>query len=66
MFSYLVSNNNGAETHFVVREVVMAFESAFTKENSHSPVNTIKSPILQQTPKKENKFSYKELFKPQS
>lgn len=67
MSSYLASNNNGAENHFVVREVVMAFESAFTKENSHSPVNTIRSPILQQTPKKEKKkVCYKELFKPQS
>lgn len=53
--SYLASNNNGVENHFVVREVVMAFESAFTVENSHSPVNTIRSSILQQTPKKGKK-----------
>lgn len=46
MSSYLTSNNNGVENHFVVREVVMAFESAFTKANRHSPVNTIRSPIL--------------------
>lgn len=46
MSSYLTSNNNGVENHFVVREVVMAFESAFTEENSHSPVNIVISPIL--------------------
>ena len=53
MSSYLASNNNGVENHFVIREVVMAFESAFTEVNSHSPVNKIKSPILQQIPEKE-------------
>lgn len=52
MSSYLASNNNGVENHFAVREVVMAFESAFTEEKSQSPVTTIRSPILQQTPKK--------------
>lgn len=46
----------------------MAFESAFTEENSHSPVSTNRSPILQQTPIKEKKkkFYYKEMFKPES
>lgn len=68
MSSYLVSNNNGVENHFVVREVVMAFESAFTEEKSHSPVSTVRRPILRQTPKKEKKkkFRYKAMFKPES
>lgn len=55
MSSYLVSNNNGVENHFVVREVVMAFESAFAEENSHSPASTVRRPILRQTPKKGKK-----------
>lgn len=53
--SYLASNNKGVENHFVVREVVMAFESAFTEDNSHSPTSMIRRPILWQTPKKEKK-----------
>lgn len=50
---YLASNNNGVEDHFVVREVVMAFESAFTDENSHSPLSRSTRPILPQAPETE-------------
>ena len=68
MSSYLVSNNNGVENHFAVREVVMAFESAFTEENSHSPVSAVRRPILRQSPKKgeKKKFRCKAMFKPES
>ena len=55
MSSYLASNNNGVENHFVVREVVMAFESALTEENSHSPISIGRRPILQQSPRKGRK-----------
>lgn len=67
MSSYLASSNNGVENHFVVREVVMAFESALTEENSHSPVSIVRRPILQQAPRKGKKrFFYKAMFKPES
>lgn len=55
MSSYLASNNSGVENHFVVREVVMAFESALTEENSHSPISIVRRPILQQSPRKGKK-----------
>lgn len=43
---YLASSSSGAENHFVVREVVMAFELASAKENRHSEASAITSPML--------------------
>lgn len=43
---YLASSSSGAENHFVVREVVMAFELASAKENRHSKASAARSPML--------------------
>lgn len=65
--SYLASSNKGVENHLVVKEVVTALESAFTREQlTQIPISAIRIPILYKNTWKMKIFIFKSCLKHRS